>query len=71
MQKFSPYVERVILNNVNRKIIAAGESSNDNQGFSKVVEFIIPPKLITYMNKLNAPNINTKIKGKLLFLLLL
>jgi len=52
----------VILNNVNKKIIA-GEIAAEGQGFSKLVEFKIPKRLLEYMNKLNAPIINPKIKG--------
>jgi hypothetical protein len=68
--KSSPYVEKIILNNINKIIrqnVNKGESQETSTGLNKLEkEFIMPNDLLNYININNLPNCDTCFNSKYL-----
>jgi hypothetical protein len=55
--KFSPYIEKIIMNNINKYILQSPQETQELKAFSKLdSEYKLPSELINYLNIQNLSN---------------
>jgi hypothetical protein len=63
--KFSPYVEKILMNNINKHILQTNQDLQELKAFSKLdKEYVLSKDLIDYVNINSLPNYQVQFNSK-------
>lgn len=65
--KFSPFVEKILTNNINKHILQTNQDLQELKAFSKIdKEYVLSKDLIEYVNLNNLPNYHVHFNSQLI-----